>query len=348
MGCRGRLDRMGGSLQYNSALDGVRALAALAVVALHCKIPIAHGGMIGVDVFFVLSGFLITTILRSEMVETGRISLSRFYWRRALRLWPPLLLMLAAYVAIGPLAFPHADVVSDATLAGLYLSDYAVAFWHEPLNILHTWSLSVEEHFYLLWPFAILATRRLSGSTLVALLAIGFVMATVWRVADTLIWQDFYRTYYRFDTRMSGLILGGVIAVMPWRPSLAGAKLIGGISVFILVLAMLTLRIRTSGSLLAGGLVVDLAAAGLILSLVSGHATLLGQMLSWQPLTYLGLISYPVYLWHYPIARAVRDQVDPVSTFLIVTTLSVAIAAASYEFVEKPLRMFRGRRLATA
>jgi peptidoglycan/LPS O-acetylase OafA/YrhL len=335
-------------LQYNPAFDGVRALAVLAVVAYHCHIPMALGGLIGVDVFFVLSGFLITSILRAELDQTGDLSLGRFYWRRALRLWPPLLLMLAAYAIVAPVLFPDANVLPDVTLAALYLSDYAMAFWVTPLEISHTWSLAVEEHFYLIWPLVILATARMRKRRLAVLLATGFVIATMWRVADTFIGVDWNRTYYRFDTRLSGLILGGLVAVMPWRPSERQATWIGRVSVIVLAVSLFTLRSRTPAPLLWGGLFVDLAAAGLILSLVSGHATQFGRMLSGPWLVYLGTISYSVYLWHYPIARVLRDQLDPTITFGIVTALSIAIAALSWEYVEKPLKTFRRREAVAA
>lgn len=331
-------------MQYNPALDGVRAIAALAVVASHCRVPLLNGGLIGVDVFFVLSGYLITSILRAEAMEAGTVSLRRFYWRRALRLWPPLLLMLVGYAALAPSLLPPGDMVADVALAATYLTDYALAFWRTPVNLSHTWSLSVEEHFYLIWPLVILATRSFSRSALLRIFAMGFVAATVWRIADASIWGDWVRTYYRFDTRMSGLMLGGLIAVSNWRPPAEQAAMIGRLSVYVLIAALVTFRFKVLGFTSWGGIIVDLAAAGLILSLISGEATGLFRALSRRGVVYLGKISYSIYLWHFPITLVVRGQVNPVAAFLAVSVLSIAIAALSYEFLEKPMKSIRRRQ----
>ncbi|OAP42494.1 hypothetical protein AU381_14985 [Sinorhizobium glycinis] len=330
-------------MQYNPALDGLRAVAVIAVVAFHCRLPLTGGGSIGVDLFFVLSGYLITSILRSEITETGTVSLARFYWRRALRLWPPLLLMLAAYVAVAPTLFPARDAIIDTAIAATYLTDYAMAFWHEPLMIGHTWSLSVEEHFYLLWPLVILATRALSQLALARFLIVAFVAATAWRIADSLIWQDWYRTYYRFDTRMSGLMLGGLIAVMPWRPKPETAAMIGRLAAYVLIIGLLMAPFRSPAFIGWGGMVVDLAAGGLILSVFSAEATKLHRFLTLRPLVYLGVISYSVYLWHYPMARLLRYDLPSGVAFLLVAGCSIAVAALSYELVEKPLKSMRRR-----
>lgn len=333
---------------YNPALDGLRAIAVFAVVAFHCRLPVALGGSIGVDVFFVLSGYLITSILRAEVIETGTVFLGRFYWRRALRLWPPLLLMLFAYGAVAPIVFPSRNALVDVTLAATYLTDYAMAFWHQPIMISHTWSLSVEEHFYLLWPLAILVTRSLSPRALTGLLAVGFVVATAWRVADVWIWQDWYRSYYRFDTRLSGLILGGLIAVMPWRPARKTAATIGRISCFMLIVALVTFRYKALWCTAWGGIFIDLSAAGLILSAMSAGGTRIHRLLTLRPLVYLGLISYSIYLWHYPIVRMVRGVIDPFIAFPAVSVLSIGLAVLSYEFIEKPLKAVRRRQAEAA
>ncbi|MGO4618539.1 acyltransferase family protein [Ensifer sp. 2YAB10] len=326
-------------MHYNPALDGLRAVAVFTVVAFHCRFPFALGGMVGVDVFFVLSGYLITTILRSG------IGLPEFYWRRATRLYPPLLLMLAAYAASAPLVFPTANPAFDVLLAGLYLSDSTMAFWYQPLSIGHTWSLAVEEHFYLVWPLIILATRPLPVRPLMWLLAVGFVVATTWRIVDAHVWQDWHRTYFRFDTRMSGLILGALIAVMPWRPRGERVRFIGRISIYMLLVALLFFRFRNIWFIGWGGIAVDLAAAGLVLSLVSGE-TAISRFLARDGLRYLGLLSYSIYLWHYPIALALRDQLDPFTTSIVVGGLATLIAAVSYRYIEKPLKDLRDRRRA--
>lgn len=330
-------------MQYNPALDGLRAIAVLVVVAFHCRVPIARGGMIGVDLFFVLSGYLITMVLRNEIAATGSISLRRFYWHRALRLWPPLLLMLAGYAAAAPLAFPESNVLFDVLVAATYLTDYAMAFWHEPKMLSHTWSLAVEEHFYLIWPLVILATKSMSRRAMVVALSATFALATVWRIADAYLWLDWYRTYYRFDTRASGLLLGGLIAVTHWRPSETMAAMIGRISAYVLIAAIVLFRFRTLWFTAWGGIVADLAAAGIVMSVIASQNSALYRILAARPLTYVGLISYSIYLWHYPLARLLRDDLSSALAFAIIASAAIAVSALSYEFLERPLKSMRRR-----
>jgi peptidoglycan/LPS O-acetylase OafA/YrhL len=195
----------------------MRAIAALLVVADHCRIPGFHGAFYGVDLFFVLSGYLITRMLLDEHATTGGVALPRFYVRRYLRLTPPLLALLAAYLVFGPTLWPQFDVWwhwRDAALSALYVSDYGRAFWHMPHIVQHTWSLGVEEHFYLIWPPAVIGLLRLPPRWRLGALLTLYVAATAWRMA----WYDeaagWPETYFRFDTRMSGLILGALLATL--------------------------------------------------------------------------------------------------------------------------------------
>src|SRR5690242_18795216 len=131
-------------MKHNNGLDGIRALAVIMVLGFHAAAPGATGGYLGVDVFFVLSGFLITSLLMDEIEDTGTVSFGRFYLRRFLRLTPPLLFMLATYLVFAPIAWPqmafHTDV-RDVLISTFYLSDYASAFWSLPHYLRHTWSL---------------------------------------------------------------------------------------------------------------------------------------------------------------------------------------------------------------
>jgi peptidoglycan/LPS O-acetylase OafA/YrhL len=213
--------RLSPSLRYNPALDGMRAIAALLVIGSHCRVPGFHGGFYGVDLFLVLSGFLITSLLIDEHGSSGCIDLPRFYLRRFLRLTPPLFVMLAAYVVVGPLLWPQFDIgwhVRDTLVAAFYVSDYGRAFWHMPHIVQHTWSLGVEEHFYLLWPLVLLAVLRLPARWRPAALFGLYVAATAWRMFWYVDAPDWPETYYRLDTRMSGLILGALLATLPASP----------------------------------------------------------------------------------------------------------------------------------
>lgn len=331
-------------MKYNPALDGIRGLAVLAVVAFHCRLPGFPGGFIGVDVFFVLSGFLITTLLRKEAVSTGTIAVGNFYLRRALRLTPALLLMLVAYMAFS-VAFLPVEPLKDAVLAGLYLADYSMAFWGRPDHLSHTWSLAVEEHFYLLWPLVVLATVRLEPRRLLRVFLVAFLAVTAWRWLDMLAWADWNRTYYRFDTRASGLILGSIVAVAPPpRLGQGGALRLGFVSLAALAILAVFLQFFVPLALLLGGLVAELATAGLILA-VAGNRGGLHRLLSWQPLVRIGVLSYSIYLWHYPLTRALRPALDPHIQLAIVAPSSILLAMLSYWLVEQPVRNWGRERI---
>lgn len=325
-------------LQYNPALDGLRALAVIAVVAFHTIFPVIKGGMIGVDVFFVLSGFLITMLLTSELRESDKVDLKRFYLRRMARLMPPLVLS-AIGTYLGYMAFAsEIDIATDVVLGLLYVSDYGISFWGIPEHIRHTWSLSVEEHFYLVWPVFLLLTRTMKAESLFKLLIAMFIAATLWRFADALVWKDWIRTYYRFDTRLSGMILGSALAMRSWTVSAPVARAIGAIALTALAMMALGLRWLYMPSLLWGVLAADLATAALIVSLTSGHRTPIFNALSHAWLVRLGVLSYSIYLWHYGIAYLLRDAIHPWAAFTVTMVASVLISSASYRYVEAPLR----------
>jgi len=312
------------------------------VLAFHCRFPLLPGGYVGVDVFFVLSGYLITTLLRREIALTGNLSLGRFYYNRALRLYPPLLLMLAAYVVIAPLVLPPHDVAWDVTLASLYLTDYAKVFWTMPEYLGHTWSLSVEEHFYLLWPLLILATRSLSDVRFLFLLLVMFALASLWRMHQVSQVEDWSQIYCRFDTRLSGLIIGSAVAAVPKKFLEEIAPQLGIAALASLVLAGLVLTWPAREYLYLGNVVLDITCAVLIATLTVANTPAF-RFLSWKPLVDLGILSYGIYLWHYPIARIFRDEMPPVAAFLVVAVFSYLAAKLSFTFVERPLKEVRKR-----
>lgn len=317
-------------MRYNPALDGLRAVAAITVVAGHSFV--FDGAAIGVVAFFVLSGYLITSILSDELDKTGRIDLVRFYWHRALRLWPPLLLMLAAWAVA--VIVSGGDPAEGAILAGLYLSDYARALDMMPESLAHTWSLAVEEHFYMLLPGLLILTRS------VRFFAWAVILSAAWRCIDFAIWQNMAWTYFRFDTSLAALLLGCLIALYPIRGS---ARLgIGGAA------ALLALVIAFDNGnplmLTLGYVGAAIASAALVLSLTDDNAV----SRAFSALAYPGQLSYSVYLWHYPIALAVRDRLDPLATFAVVMGASFLIAWLSFKAMERPLRDWRRRLRHTA
>ena len=320
--------------RYNPSLDGIRAIAILAVVAFHATTPFARGGFVGVDVFFVLSGFLITSLLRDEIEQHGNIRLARFYGYRFLRLYPSLALVLAAYLAAAPSLWPDESAGQSALLAAMYLTDYSSAFWQSPEVLRHTWSLSVEEHFYLLWPLAlpmVVSTRNPA-----AILAMIYAAATAWRVTNA-VWLGWDLTYYRFDTRLSGLVLGAMLSYVGEHALVRRWSWFAWPAI---VLVIVGGAHRQVAGLVTAIPVAELATALMILTVRANPSH---RMLSAAPMVYIGKLSYGVYLWHFPIAVWLRPQIGWEGTLAWSLGLAIVAAAVVYHFVDLPLQRWRHR-----
>ncbi len=318
-------------MRYNPALDGMRALAILAVLAFHCQAPFAIGGYFGVDLFFVLSGYLITGLLAAEHDASGAIDLRRFYRNRFVRLMPLLALVVLAVYAAGMAP------AYKAAVALLYLTDVVSPF-DSPFGVLgHTWSLSVEEHFYLLWPLVLPAVLRARNP---AALAFGlWVAAGLWRVSAYPAFPG-EATYYRFDARLSGLLLGSAVALARFDIGPERLAGIGRLSLAMLGIALLTMPIFTPVSMLLAQPLVEIAAAGLLLAVLR-EAGRLYAALSHPWLVTMGRWSYGIYLWHYPVAATLRELFDWPVTLALTAAISVPLAALTYRAVELPFRCFR-------
>lgn len=333
------------SLRYNPALDGLRAVAIALVFADHCHVPGFDAGFFGVDLFFVLSGFLITGLLVDEVDARGSIDLLGFYLRRLLRLGPALLLVLAVYLAIAPVIWPHYGLwshIRDVLLTGSYLSDYGRAFWNNPVMLQHTWSLSVEAHFYFIWPFAILLLARIEPRWRLPALFGLYLLATAWQIYEYES-QGWVATYFRFDTRVSGLICGSLLAI--YIPSMGrisdkSANIHGVFATIALVLCLSLSFWRASWSLVWLSPLAQMAAAGFLISAAVQNSWV-SWILSARPLVTIGAISYGVYLWHYPAAVFFRSLLPWYEAVPVVLIFSLTAAAASYFFVERPLQSYR-------
>jgi peptidoglycan/LPS O-acetylase OafA/YrhL len=376
----------GPNLGYMPALDGVRGVAVLGVMAFHGGVSWLGGGFLSLDTFFVLSGFLITSLLITEWRSSGAIRLGAFWARRARRLLPALLLVLVFVVA-------YANWVAPAgTYPGLRLDAlstlFYVANWHFilvgsdyfarsglPSPLTHTWSLAVEEQFYLVWPLVVLAALRL-GRGLRTLMTISVVGAVASAVAMALLFRSgasITRLYFGTDTHGQSLLVGAILAVAlagrtaksaradgPGGPGpsqsgnpawLASGRwatwwlpLLGAAGV--VATGLLWWRASfTSGLVWQGGvLVAALSTAAVLCSVVCAPASLLAAALSFRPLRYVGRISYGMYLWHYPLYQ----WIDGARTGLTGTPLlalrfgaTVAVASASFFLVERPVRQHR-------
>jgi peptidoglycan/LPS O-acetylase OafA/YrhL len=337
-------------LRYRPELDGLRACAVLLVVAAHAKVPWMDGGTYGVDIFFVLSGYLITQLLMNERGRLGAIDLPKFYVRRALRLYPALIAFLAGYLLLSPLFYPKyaAEAPRDVLLSALYLSDYTRAFLDIPVIVGHTWSLSVEEHFYVLWPLALLLlTRRWTNQQCARIMFVAFVLLSAWRLACIALGQSWGEIYFRFDTRASGLALGCAYALwahgrpvlsrnmLPWL----GGLLIAGAIRFAPAIWQLNLT--------AGFTAVEVGTLFVIHG-IERHG-LAKSILSSAPMAYLGRISYGIYLWHFPIVAYIHSQGFGIAlSFVGGSLLTCAVAAASHATIERWPRQLSARLKAGA
>jgi peptidoglycan/LPS O-acetylase OafA/YrhL len=326
-------------LGYVAALDGIRGLAILGVVLSHAKSGGAFGNSVsfhfhgthGVDLFFVLSGFLITTLLIEERTASGRISLLAFYARRCRRLLPALGVMLVAFVLFDG---GTTQALHRAAMYGLYFGNLYQAVWagfgYTGLN--HLWSLAEEEQFYLFWPLAMILISR-SSNPLRWTVGL-FAVALGWR---TLVVTGAVHSYSNLvnltpDTNAEGLMLGAVIAY--WRPRVGNLVAIG--SLFgVLFLWFVGLPMWADSP------TFDLASAGLVLAAVS--PTLVARWLSAAGLVWLGTISYSLYLWHFWLLALVPGPLR-----VVMLAVSVIVAWLSYRFVEIPFRRRREPRPALA
>lgn len=305
--------------QRQSALDGLRAVAAFAVLFYHAHaLP---GGSLGVDVFFVLSGYLITKIIASEIRETGALNIGRFLIRRARRLYPALIVLLVAYVALGPVLLPQfADLRwLDALFASLYLTNIVETLHYHERPLSHTWTLAVEGQFYLAWPLVMLALSRLRQRAALNVLLVAWLAITCARLLWPLGEDRNVVTVFFTPFHASGLVLGAALALAPaWRP-LAVVGWIGLATLAVMFILPWSPFYLTGAS-------AELAAAAVVASPPG--------FLAWRPLAFLGRISYGIYLWHLPIGLALGWP-PGVAGVLAVAVPSVLIATLSYFAVER-------------
>jgi peptidoglycan/LPS O-acetylase OafA/YrhL len=349
------------------ALDGLRGLAVAGVLAYH----LGHlkGGYLGVDLFFVLSGYLITSLLLAERASTGEVGLAAFWGRRFRRLLPALLVLLVGVAAYARWIARPVDVPgirTDAFAALAYVANWHTilhgsSYWDislAPSPLQHVWSLAIEEQFYLVWPLAFfLVAKRTTGDLARRIMWIALVGAALsvaafiglhhWGASDT-------RVYEGTDTRAVALLLGVALAGWRRRPTdgqgspiplevagVAAAALLGGMWLFLDGQSRWVYR---GGLPLASALAVVMVAAS-----SDRRSPILGRVLSFSPLRWLGAISYGLYLWHWPVFQALDlknghlpllgDRVLGSHSLLAAKVLvSLAISIASYFLIEKPIR----------
>ncbi len=351
--------------RYMPGLDGLRALAVLAVIAFHEQLGWAPGGLLGVGVFFTLSGYLISDLLLGQWAATRRLALGDFWLRRARRLLPALFVMLAVVTAWVTVASPSrlASLRGAVAAAATYWSNWYYIGTHSsyfarfapPGPFDHLWSLAVEEQFYLVWPWLLLAGlfflrgRRASAVRWLALPTLALAAGSA--VLMLRLYHpgvDPTRVYEGSDTRACGLLIGAALAML-W-PSRGVAAAIGRRSRFLLDgvglagLVVIGLMIWRTGQyspfLYRGGLVVlSLATAGVVAA-AAGAGTVVGVALGWRPLRWIGVRSYGIYLWHYPVIvlTSPANATENLPRAAAQVAASIGIAALSWRFVEEPIR----------
>ena len=352
----------GHRLSYRPALDGIRALAVAAVLAYHGGLSWARGGFLGVDAFFVLSGYLITSLLLLEWRASGSIGLLAFWARRARRLLPALFLMLIgvgvyAVVFAGPSEL--AKIRGDALATIGYVANWRPIFVEQsyfdqfsvPSPLRHTWSLAIEEQYYAVWPLLLLVLLRLARVSLGRLLAISLVMIAASALLMGLLFQpghDPSRVYYGTDTRAQSLLMGAALAMLflesgPLRSRLAGQAL--QVAAVVCAVGLGWVWATVSGDsvvLYRGGCLLPAAAVAVVSAAsVQPKAGPIGRVLSLPPLRGLGLISYGVYLWHWPVYLVLtpdRTGWDVYGLFAARVLATLAISIVSYRLIEMPIR----------
>jgi peptidoglycan/LPS O-acetylase OafA/YrhL len=341
---------------YVPALDGLRALAVIGVIAFHDdRLP---GGFLGVDLFFALSGFLITSLLLDEHAREGRIDLVGFWGRRLRRLMPAVVALLVVTVVVFRLAADAGEWIvarGDAPWAQFYVANWhliasGAGYWDAfaaPSAFEHLWSLAIEEQFYLVWPIVVAALLRRGGTASVG--AVALVGAVGSTVAMTAIFDggDPTRVYMGTDTRAFSLLVGAALAAPGVRNGVVRfverARGAAGVVAAMLVAGVGVMWVVADGDadwLFRGGLPAHSVASALLAVLVVAGAPGSGA-LSWRPLVTIGRLSYSLYLWHWPVfvfCSPERVGVDGWSLTAVRVTATAILSTASYLVVEQPLR----------
>lgn len=340
------------SSDFRYDIESLRGIAVLAVVCFHCGVTAFAGGFVGVDIFFVLSGYLITSLLVAEVAQTTRINLPGFYARRAKRLLPAFVVMFVATLAAGALVLAPQEISSMARAArgaAVYLSNAffgrnAADYFAPDVRtnpFLHTWSLAVEEQFYLCWPLLILAgfgrgrSRRFLAAMLAAVTGLSFAIC-VWTTANMATFA-----FYQVPARAWEFGLGGLASLFPVSSLRLGPRawnlwMLVGIGLILLAIA------TTPEGAGFPGWIALVPTVGTCIALVAGAGlgAQVPRLLRSGPLPALGTLSYSWYLWHWPVLVIALTLLPGLGTTgkLIAASLALGIAAVSYHFVENPIR----------
>ncbi|WP_116812083.1 acyltransferase family protein [Steroidobacter cummioxidans] len=350
--------------QYRPAVDGLRGVAVLAVLGFHAFPEAVPGGYVGVDVFFVISGYLITSIVARQLLHAD-FSFADFYWRRVRRLFPALILVLVTILALGwVLLLPNEfkELGKHATAAAVFLAN--IALWRESgyfdtaaefKPLLHLWSLGIEEQFYLLWPVLMVTLwkRRTALLTILAILVLTSFALSV-QLAQAAPVANFYWPVSRFWELGAGCLLAllmerstrAVTSELGANRRLAAAQnLLPLTGLALILVAIASFDTETPFP----GWPALLPVAGTLLILATpAHAWIQRRVLGWRPLVWVGLISYALYLWHWPLLsflNILEAGLPPLAIRWVAVGMSFLLAWITYQFIEMPIRRRKERRL---
>lgn len=356
-------------LGHRPALDGLRAIAVLVVIIFHLNSNALPGGYLGVDIFFVLSGFLITSLLLEEWQSTGSLNVGRFYWRRVVRLMPALLLVVGACWTY---AYAFSPIEEQETLvhAGkMVLAFQTDWFFANAMDFLtyfaHTWSLSVEGQFYLIWPLVLgfMLWRKAGPRAMALTMLLGILSCNLYRTLqiDPEATNVFPRLYPKLELRGDSFLTGALVAVLAgynllpqtvrFRTWLRGTAQAAAVMIAILIYDGPSWQTQMYPMFHGMFLVVAALVGVLLLALLYEPSHLVSEILESTFLTWIGKLSYGLYLWHFPMLMllpATTLKVPAPLVWKVQIVATFAVAAASYYAIERPLLSWRRKALAVS
>jgi peptidoglycan/LPS O-acetylase OafA/YrhL len=354
-------------LPYRAGIDGLRAVAVIAVLLYHAEVGWMPGGFLGVEVFLVISGYLITALLLTERSTTGSIGLARFWLRRARRLLPALFALLGIGIILASffLRDELAGLRGDAAASFGYVTNWYLIFsdqsyfesFGRPSIFQHLWSLALEEQFYLFWPLVFAGGIKLFGRRHLLWGAVAGAIAST-----ALMWvlfepgSDPSRVYYGTDTRAAGLLIGVVLAFI-WHPAKLSKKVgprapllldVAGVVALLLLVRQFMVVSEFDSSLYRGGFARLSLLTAVVIAAAAHPAARFGRVLGMRPMKWVGVRSYSLYLWHWPVFVVTRPHqdinLDGVPLLALRFALAFALAALSYRYIEQPFRTGAARQ----
>ncbi|HQZ99044.1 MAG TPA: acyltransferase family protein [Thermoflexales bacterium] len=351
--------------EYYPALDGLRAIAVIGVILYHAGMPWMRGGFLGVESFFVISGFLITSLLLTDWAANGRINLKKFWQRRARRLLPAFYTAILGVLAFVVLFLPDeiTRLRPDLLPALTFLTNWQYIFTNQsyfeaagrPPLLRHLWSLAIEWQFYMVWPLVCMALFRLRKPLAIALALAGAAASSLWMAAQFVPDADPSRIYYGTDTRATGLLIGAALALFlsarSALPNLLGrapgakSKILdvaGLIALAVLVMAYAQLDELNTALYRGGFFAISTLTAVCVAASTQNATGWMARLLGASPLRWVGLRSYGLYLWHWPVFALTRPLVDVplegLPLFALRIAITLALTELSYRFIETPVR----------